>query len=91
MEYCKRCSKPILSDLENQIYCSSECWRASKSELNDEEDEIILETKSTLYVWSSIIYMFVGLFLLLMVTATVVNSEANSLARAPKGVLREFH
>ncbi|MFL2940512.1 MAG: lysostaphin resistance A-like protein [Candidatus Poseidoniales archaeon] len=75
MEYCKRCSKPILSDLENQIYCSSECWRASKSELNDEEDEIIVETKSTLYVWSSIISMFVGLFLLLMVTATVVNSE----------------
>ena len=75
MEYCKRCSKPILSDLENQIYCSSECWRASKSELNDEEDEIIVETKSILYVWSSIISMFVGLFLLLMVTATVVNSE----------------
>ena len=75
MEYCKRCSKPILSDLENQIYCSSECWRASKSELNDEEDEIIVETKSTLYVWSSIISMLIGLFLLLMLTATVVKSE----------------
>ena len=75
MEYCKHCSKPILSDLENQIYCSSECWRESKSDSKVEISEIDIEKKSTLYVWSSIISMFVGLFLLLMVTATVVNSE----------------
>ena len=36
MEYCKHCSKPILSDLENQIYCSSECWRESKSNTDTE-------------------------------------------------------
>ena len=75
MEYCKHCSKPILSDLENQIYCSSECWRESKSGSNVENSETDIEKKSTLYVWSSIISMFIGLFLLLMVTATVVNSE----------------
>ena len=75
MEYCKHCSKPILSDLENQIYCSSECWRESKSGSNVENSETDIEKKSTLYVWSSIISMLIGLFLLLMVTATVVNSE----------------
>ena len=75
MEYCKHCSKPILSDLENQVYCSSECWRESKAVLKNEEDIKPIETESALYVWSSIISMFVGLFLLLMVTATVVKSE----------------
>jgi len=75
MEYCKRCSKPILSDLEDQVYCSSDCWRESKSEMKSKEESITIETKSTLYVWSSIISMFVGLFLLLMITATIVNSE----------------
>ena len=44
MEYCKHCSKPILSELENQIYCSSECWRESKSEIKNEEDSITTET-----------------------------------------------
>ena len=75
MEYCKHCSKPILSELENQIYCSSECWRESKSEIKNEEDSITTETKSALYVWSSIISMLFGLFLLLMLTATVIKSE----------------
>ena len=75
MEYCKHCSKPILSDLENQIYCSSECWRESKAALKNEEDIVTIETESALYVWSSIISMLIGLFLLLMVTATVVKSE----------------
>ena len=72
MEYCKHCSKPILSELENQIYCSSECWRESKSEIKNEEDSITTETKSALYVWSSIISMLFGLFFLLMLTATVI-------------------
>ena len=75
MEYCKHCSKPILSDLENQIYCSSECWRESKAALKNEEDIVTIETESALYVWSSIISMLIGLFLLLMLTATVVSSE----------------
>ena len=57
MEYCKHCSKPILSDLENQIYCSSECWRESKAALKNEEDITTIKTESALYVWSSIISM----------------------------------
>ena len=57
MEYCKHCSKPILSDLENQVYCSSECWRESKAVLKNEEDIKPIETESALYVWSSIISM----------------------------------
>ncbi|OIR23589.1 MAG: hypothetical protein BEU00_01890 [Marine Group III euryarchaeote CG-Epi3] len=73
MDYCKHCSKPILSDLENQVYCSSECWRESKSSTDINELEI--EEKSLLYIWSSIISMLFGLFLLLMLTATIINSE----------------
>lgn len=73
MDYCKHCLKPILSDLENQVYCSSECWRESKSSTDINELEI--EEKSLLYIWSSIISMLFGLFLLLMLTATIIKSE----------------
>tara|TARA_Y100001934_G_scaffold236683_1_gene288346 strand:- start:310 stop:1080 length:771 start_codon:yes stop_codon:yes gene_type:complete len=75
MEYCKHCSKPILSELENQIYCSSECWRKSKSNTDTEINELEIERKSDLYVWSAIISMFIGLFLLLILSATFIKSE----------------
>ena len=75
MEYCKHCSKPILSELENQIYCSSECWRKSKSKTDTEINELEMEKKSDLYVWSAIISMFIGLFLLLILSATFIKSE----------------
>jgi len=75
MEYCKHCSKPILSDLEDQIYCSSECWRESKSNTDTESNELEIEKKSALYVWSAIISMFIGLFLLLILSATFIKSE----------------
>ena len=75
MEYCKHCSKPILSDLENQIYCSSECWRESKSNTDTEIKDLEIERKSALYVWSAIISMFIGLFLLLILSATFIKSE----------------
>ena len=75
MEYCKHCSKPILSDLEDQIYCSSECWRKSKSNTDTEINELEMEKKSALYVWSAIISMFIGLFLLLILSATFIKSE----------------
>ena len=75
MEYCKHCSKPILSELENQIYCSSECWRKSKSNTDTEINELEMEKKSDLYVWSAIISMFIGLFLLLILSATFIKSE----------------
>ena len=43
MEYCKHCSKPILSDLENQVYCSSECWRESKAVTETDIGELEME------------------------------------------------
>ena len=75
MEYCKHCSKPILSGLEYQIYCSSECWRESKSIIENEEESVAIKPESVLYVWSSIFSMFIGLFLFLMLIATIVSSE----------------
>ena len=75
MEYCKHCSKPILSGLEYQIYCSSECWRESKSIIENEEESVTIKRESALYVWSSIFSMFIGLFLFLMLIATIVSSE----------------
>ena len=75
MEYCKHCSKPILSDLENQIYCNSECWRESKSNAKVEINELEIESKSAFYVWSAIISMLFGLFLLLIFSATLIKNE----------------
>tara|TARA_B100000965_G_C19442880_1_gene691693 strand:- start:151 stop:921 length:771 start_codon:yes stop_codon:yes gene_type:complete len=75
MDYCKHCSKPILSDLENQVYCSSECWRKSKFNSETDVNELEIEKKSALYVWSAIISMFLGLFLLLILSATFIKSE----------------
>ena len=75
MEYCKNCSKPILSDLENQVYCNSECWRESKFITETVINESEIEKKSAIYVWSAIISMFFGLFLLLILSATFIKSE----------------
>ena len=75
MEYCKHCSKPILSDLKNQIYCSSECWRESKSNTKVEINELEVEEKSAFYVWSSIFSMLFGLFLLLILFVTFIKNE----------------
>ena len=75
MEYCKHCSKPILSDLDNQIYCSSECWRESKFNTETDINELEIVKKSALYVWSAIISMLFGLFLLLILSATFIKSE----------------
>ena len=75
MEYCKNCSKPILSDLENQIYCSSECWRESKSDSSLNQNELEIETKSAAYVWSAIFSMFFGLFLFLILLSTFIDNE----------------
>ena len=43
MEYCKNCSKPILSDIEYQVYCSSKCWRESKLDSKVEVSDIDFE------------------------------------------------
>ena len=75
MEYCKNCSKPILSDSDNQVYCSGECWRESKSNAKVEINELEIEEKSAFYVWSAIFSMLFGLFLLLFLFVTFIKNE----------------
>jgi membrane protease YdiL (CAAX protease family) len=65
MEYCKNCLTPIISDVEDQIYCSNQCWISSRQTKSDER-------WSALRVWGSIIGMFVLLFVLLVVVTSFV-------------------
>ena len=71
MELCKHCSSPILSDTENQIYCSHECWRSyrelpfSRSEPNE----------SALMVWASIVGVLIALFALLIAVFLIVGDS----------------
>ena len=71
MELCKHCSSPILSDTENQIYCSHECWRAYR-ELQSNRSE---PNESALMVWASIVGVLIGLFALLMAVFLVVGDS----------------
>jgi len=68
MELCKHCSSPILSDTEDQIYCSHECWRAYR-ELQSSRSE---PNESALMVWASIVGVLIALFALLMAVFLVV-------------------
>ena len=70
MELCKHCSSPILSDTENQIYCSQECWRAySEFQSRSEPNE------SALMVWASIVGVLIALFALLMAVFLIVGDS----------------
>ena len=71
MELCKHCSSPILSDTENQIYCSHECWRAYR-ELQSSRSE---PNESALMVWASIVGVLIALFALLMAVFLVVGDS----------------
>ena len=71
MELCKHCSSPILSDTENQIYCSHECWRAYR-ELQSSRSE---PNESALMVWASIVGVLIALFALLMAVILVVGDS----------------
>ena len=71
MELCKHCSSPILSDTENQIYCSHECWRAYR-ELQSNRSE---PNESALMVWASIVGVLLALFALLMAGFLVVGDS----------------
>ena len=71
MELCKHCSSPILSDMENQIYCSHECWRAYR-ELQSNRSE---PNESALMVWASIVGVLIALFALLMAVFLVVGDS----------------
>ena len=71
MELCKHCSSPILSDTENQIYCSHECWRSYR-ELQFSRSE---PNESALMVWASIVGVLIALFALLMAVFLVVGDS----------------
>ena len=71
MELCKHCSSPILSDTENQIYCSHECWRTYR-ELQSNRSE---PNESALMVWASIVGVLIALFALLMAVFLVVGDS----------------
>ena len=71
MELCKHCSSPILSDTENQIYCSHECWRSYR-ELQFSRSE---PNESALMVWASIVGVLIALFALLMAVFLVVEDS----------------
>jgi len=80
MELCKHCSSPILSDTENQIYCSHECWRSYR-ELQFSRSE---PNESALMVWASIVGVLIALFALLMAVFLVLSAP---LAKAIVGDL----
>ena len=71
MELCKHCSSPILSDTENQIYCSHECWRAYRG-LQSSRSE---PNESALMVWASIVGVLIALFALLMVVFLILGDS----------------
>ena len=71
MELCKHCSSPILSDTENQIYCSHECWRAYR-ELQSNRSE---PNESALMVWASIVGVLIALFALLIAVFLIVGDS----------------
>lgn len=65
MEYCKHCSMPIVSDIEDQIYCSNQCWVSSRQTNSDER-------WPAWRVWVSIFGIFVLLFSLLVLVTTFI-------------------
>jgi hypothetical protein len=71
MELCKHCSSPILSDTEDQIYCSHECWRAYR-ELQSSGPEL---KESALMVWASIVGVLIALFALLMAVFLILGDS----------------
>ncbi len=71
MELCKHCSSPILSDTEDQVYCSHECWRAHR-ELQSSRPE---PKESALMVWASIVGVLIALFALLMAVFLILGDS----------------
>ena len=71
MELCKHCSSPILSDTEDQIYCSHECWRAYRG-LQSSRSE---PKESALMVWASIVGVLIALFALLMAVFLILGDS----------------
>ena len=71
MELCKHCSSPILSDTEDQVYCSHECWRSYRG-LQSSRSE---PKESALMVWASIVGVLIALFALLMAVFLILGDS----------------
>ena len=71
MELCKHCSSPILSDTEDQVYCSHECWRAYRELQSSRSDP----KESALMVWASIVGVLIALFALLMAVFLILGDS----------------
>lgn len=84
MEYCKHCSKPIISDEENQIYCNYVCFQDYLKKKDGENSVIRLKiekaTEPAHIVWFSIIAMIVGLFGILFLISAIIESVELSLS-----------
>ena len=72
MELCKHCSSPILSDTEDQVYCSHECWRAYRELQSSGKPE---PKESALMVWASIVGVLIALFALLMAVFLILGDS----------------
>ena len=65
MDYCKNCLMPIISDVEDQIYCSNQCWISSRQTKSDGR-------WPAWRVWGYIVGIFALLFVLLIVVTSFV-------------------
>ena len=65
MDYCKNCLMPIISDVEDQIYCSNQCWISSRQTKSDGR-------WPAWRVWGYIVGIFSLLFVLLIVVTSFV-------------------
>lgn len=65
MDYCKHCLTPIISDVEDQIYCSNQCWMSSRQTKSDGR-------WPAWRVWGYIVGIFALLFVLLIVVTSFV-------------------
>ena len=65
MDYCKNCLMPIISDVEDQIYCSNQCWISSRQTKSDGR-------WPAWRVWGHIVGIFALLFVLLIVVTSFV-------------------
>ena len=72
MEYCKNCLTPIISDTEDRIYCSNQCWLKYRQNKLDQPLSFSNERWPVWRVWISIIGLFALLFSLLIVVTTFI-------------------
>jgi len=84
MEFCKNCSKAIVSLEGEQIYCSYQCLQEylDNRDLEDSVPDKISESQtiSAWIVWFSIISMLMALFGILLIISAITENVELSLA-----------